>query len=146
MQADDPTFVLETILNATNLDAILSKDPSDPVTHAVPAPFGQPMQSLLRGDPELWTKEVVSALVWTAPEAISMGYKRLLNGEDVSPAEILSEVDQFCEAIKAVRGHVKHIIVPTWSAWHCDVARGLLDLHPSLRLSLPPIRMDVLLA
>src|SRR5260370_40098938 len=103
MQADDPTLVLVTSFNAANLAAILSKDPSDPVTHAVPAPFGQPMQALLRGDPELWTKEVVSALVWTAPEAISMGYKRRLNEEGVVPAEILSEVDKFCETIKAAR-------------------------------------------
>jgi FkbH-like protein len=146
MQADDPTLVLVTSFNAANLAAILSKDPSDPVTHAVPAPFGQPMQALLRGDPELWTKEVVSALVWTAPEAISTGYKRLLDGEDVSSAGILSEVDEFCEAIKAVRGHVKHIIVPTWSAWHCDGARGLLDLHPSLGLSLALMRMNLRLA
>jgi FkbH-like protein len=139
-------FLLISDFNLSNLAALLSKDEESPVICAATAPFGQVMQVLLESASQFWSKGTQGVVVWTSPESVSPGYRRLLESEEVEPEELMHEVDEFCSAIKAIRGHVKHVFVPSWVVGPFENRLGLLDMDLRHGLSLALMRMNVRLA
>ena len=108
-------FLLISNFNLSNLAALLSKDEESPMIRAATAPFGQVMQVLLESGSQFWSKGIQGVVVWTSPESVSPGYKRLLQSEEAEPEQLMHEVDEFCNAIKAIPGHVKHVLSqPGW--------------------------------
>src|SRR5271169_992513 len=108
-------FLLVSCSNTGNLAALLNKDSAEPRIHATEAPFGQVIQTLLLSDQEVWTPATTGAIVWTLPDSISATFRRLCAGEEVDPAELLTEVDFFCAALKKIPSSVKTIFVPLWA-------------------------------
>jgi FkbH-like protein len=136
-------LLLISDFNLVNLAALISKDEESPMIRAATAPFGQVMQVLLEPASELWSKKTCGAVIWTSPESVSPGYRRLLESEEVEPEELMHEVDEFCSAIKAIPGHVKHVFVPSWVVGPFENRLGLLDMDLRHGLSLALMRMNL---
>jgi len=110
------------------------------------APFGQVMQTLLDQTQDIWSDNVSGTLVWASPESVSTGYKRLRDGEDVQAKEILSQVDEFSEALKRIPSSVKYVLVPSWTTGPFEERLGLMDMDARQGLSLALMRMNLRLA
>ena len=136
-------FLLISNFNLSNLAALLSKDEESPMIRAVTAPFGEVMQVLLEPASELWTDTTQGVIIWTSPEGVSPSYRRLLEGEEVQPDDLLREVDEFCNSIKAIPSHVRYIFVPSWVVGPSEKRMGLLDMDSRYGLSLVLIRMNL---
>ena len=136
-------FLLISNFNLSNLAALLSKDEESPMIRAVTAPFGQVMQVLLEPASELWGKKTHGAVIWTSPESVSPSYRRLLESEEAEPEELMHEVDEFCNSIKAIPGHVNYIFVPSWVVGPFEKRMGLLDMDLRQGLSLALMRMNL---
>src|SRR5439155_18768497 len=89
-------FLLISDFNLVNLAALISKDEESPMIRAATAPFGQVMQLLLEPASQFWSKGTRGVVVWTSPESVSPGYRRLLESEEAEPEELMHEVDEFC--------------------------------------------------
>jgi len=139
-------FLLISNFNLSNLAALLSKDEESPTIRAATAPFGQVMQVLLEPEREPWTETTQGVVGWTSPESVSPSYKRLLGGEEADPEELMHEVDEFSNSLKAIPGHVKYIFVPSWVAGPFENRMGLLDMDLRHGVSLALMRMNVRLA
>src|SRR6266849_6754593 len=139
-------FLLISNFNLSNLAALLSKDEESPTIRAATAPFGQVMQVLLEPEREPWTETTQGVVGWTSPESVSTSYKRLLGGEEADPEELMHEVDEFSNSLKAIPGHVKYIFVPSWVAGPFENRLGLLDMDLRHGVSLALMRMNVRLA
>ncbi len=136
-------FLLISNFNLSNLAALLSKDEESPMIRAVTAPFGQVMQVLLEPASDLWSKGTQGVVVWTSPESVSPGYRRLLESEEAEPEELMHEVDEYCGSIKAIPGHVNYIFVPSWVVGPFEKRLGLLDMDLRQGLSLALMRMNL---
>jgi FkbH-like protein len=143
--AEPLRFVLISSFNLSNLASLLSRDAERPSITAECAPFGQVMQVLLGSEPELW-KSAKGVVVWTSPESISEGFRKLVEGEPTEPSEPEADVDAFCRALKSIPAHVQHIVVATWALGAFEHGRGLRDLDARQGPSLTAMRMNVRLA
>src|SRR5439155_21146521 len=85
-------FLVISDFNLSNLAALLSKDEESPMIRAATAPFGQVMQVLLESGSQFWSKGIQGGVVWTSPESVSPGYKRLLQSEEAEPEQLMHEV------------------------------------------------------
>jgi FkbH-like protein len=139
-------FLLISDFNLTNLAALLSKDEESPMIRATAAPFGQVMQILLEPASELWSNRTQGVVVWTSPERVSPSYGRLLEDEEGEPEDLIRDVDEFCNSLKAIPGHVNYIFVPTWVAGPFEKRMGLFDMDLRHGLSLHLMRMNLRLA
>jgi FkbH-like protein len=136
-------FLLISDFNLSNLAALLSKGEERPMMRAATAPFGQVMQLLLEPASELWNNGTQGVVVWTSPETVSPSYATLLDSEETEPEELLREVDEFCNSIKAIPSHVKYIFVPSWILGPFARRAGLLDMNPRHGASLALMRMNL---
>ncbi|HEU0046329.1 MAG TPA: hypothetical protein VFQ43_01835 [Nitrososphaera sp.] len=92
---------------------------------------------------EVWDESIDGAIIWTTPESVSPSYRRLLESEEAEPEQLMHEVDEFCSAIKAIRGHVKHVFVPSWVVGPFENRLGLLDMDLRHGSSLALMRMNL---
>ncbi len=90
------------------------------------APFGQVVQALVQG-PTPGHEDF--AVVWTRPEAVVPSYGRVAAFEKVDDAELLAEVDAFCELVAKGAGRYRAVFVPTWTKPSYERGVGLLDLR-----------------
>jgi FkbH-like protein len=106
--------------NAEMAGRYLAADGGSPACSFVAAPFGQLFQSLagqLSADP------IDAALVWTRPEGAIPEFARLLEGERVDPARLLSSVEQFAGQVERFARNTRFSFVATWV--RSDNGRGL---------------------
>src|SRR4029453_6460429 len=136
-------FFLVSNFNLSNLAALISNDEELPIIRAATAPVGQVMQVLLDPRNEHWTKTTHGVVIWTSPESVSPSYKRLLENEETDSEDLLSEVDEFCNSIKAIPAHVKCIFVPSWIVGPLEKRMGLLDMDLRHGLSPALMRMNL---
>ena len=136
-------FLLISSFNVANLATLLSKDQEAPRIRARVAPYGQVMQLLLSPSAEVWDKPPDGVVIWTSPESVSPSYRRLLESEDAEPEQLMHEVDEFCNSIKAIPGHVKYIFVPSWAVGPFAKRIGLLDMDLRHGLSFALMRMNL---
>jgi len=130
--------------NASNLAALLAR--SDAI-EAHCAPFGQVMQCLLGTAPAAVPADADIAVVWTTPEGVSPAYRRRLLGEGASLEESAADARRLGEALADLPSHIRHILVPTWSATHPLFARrNLLDFDPEYGPAAALLRMNATLA
>jgi len=136
-------FLLISNFNLSNLAALLSKNDESPPIRAVTAPFGQVMQVLLKPSSEPWTETTQGVVIWTSPKNVSPSYRRLLESEEVEPEQLMHEVDEFCNSLKAIPSHVKYVFVPSWVAGPFEKRMGLLDMDLRHGVSLALMRMNL---
>ena len=139
-------FLLVSNFNLSNFATLFGKDAEPPLVHAIAAPYGQVMQTLLHPGPDPWAATLTGAIVWTSPEGISANYSRLCAGEEVPSADLLCDVDDFCAALKKIPGHVNYIFIPAWPTGSYEGRLGLLDLDARRGISLALMRMNLRLA
>jgi FkbH-like protein len=107
---------------ATDVAVALGALGDRPCLAAEVAPFGQVAQALL--SPTQSSTDVGDfAVIWTQPETAIGGYARLLDGQSTPPADLLAEVDAFCERVISGAKRFRFTFVPSWTrpAWQ----RGL---------------------
>jgi FkbH-like protein len=136
-------LLLISDFNLSNFASLLSKDKESPVIRATTAPFGQVMQVLLEPASELWNNGTMGVVIWTSPESASPSYRRLLEGEEAEPGDLMREVDEFCDSLKAIAAHVKYIFVPSWVVGPFEKRMGLLDMDLRHGLSPALMRMNL---
>jgi len=132
--------------NAANFSAYLSNDGSSPHLHVVDAPYGQVMSQLLDRRSDCWQGKFDLAVVWTQPEKIIESFNRVLNYEDVSPDEIIQEVDAFSKLLVSLQDSVKYIFVPTWVISQKSKLFGMLDMKEGSGIGNHLMRMNLRLA
>ncbi|MBS2021592.1 MAG: HAD-IIIC family phosphatase [Deltaproteobacteria bacterium] len=97
-----------------------------PAVRAQVAPYGQVSQTLLtHRDAE----EV--GLVWTRPESTLASLQRRLDGAAVTQAEVLAEVDAFCELVLRAAPTFRGLFVCTWVLPAWERGLGMLDAGPN---------------
>jgi len=90
------------------------------------APFGQVSQMLLSApDPDFQG----FAVVWVKPEGAAPSFARVLAHEEVTEAQLLSEVDAFCALIERAASQYKLVFVPTLSLPAYRRGLGMTDLR-----------------
>ena len=90
------------------------------------APFGQVVQSLVRGPTPGYDD---FAVVWTRPEAAVPTYARVIGHERVEESALLDEVDAFCDLLARAAPAYRAIFVPTWTKPAYERGSGLLDMR-----------------
>jgi FkbH-like protein len=87
------------------------------------APFGQVVPSLLGPAPP--GRDVL--VVWTRPEAVVPAFEVLLGFESVPEAELLGQVDAFCDLVAKAAPSYRAVFVPTWVVPPYRRSLGMLD-------------------
>jgi FkbH-like protein len=124
----------------------LASETEAPALHSRAAPFDQVARTLLDDAAECWRSRPDVAVVWTRPQAVSHAFGRLVNGERVWGDEVLAEVDEFAERLRAAGRRVKALFVPTWTWPAYDRGLGLLNLDVEFGPAYHLMRMNVRLA
>jgi FkbH-like protein len=109
--------------------ALRTSDGHDPLELDVRvAPLGQVVQTLhaLASDAE----HPDFALIWTRPDAAINGFRLLMEGMSVDPAEILAEVDAFASQIRNQAAAARFVFVASWTLTPEQRGMGMLDLRP----------------
>lgn len=98
------------------------------------APFDQVMPTLLSLGARPARTDL--AFVWTRPEAISPGFRAVLNGEPEDDERVLSDVDAFASAIAESAAAVPFVFVASWvlPPWRRGLGMGELRSGPTRTL------------
>lgn len=108
--------------------AVRLRDPSEePVLEVVASPFGQVVPALLNDQA---ADGVDFLIVWTRPEQVSLAFQRAMRGEATDDAELLADVDAFCDAVLHGARRFRTTLVPTWAPPADQCGRGMLDARP----------------
>jgi FkbH-like protein len=113
--------------NVENLAGFLANDPLAPVVTVELGTFGQVLPTLLNAADPVWQRHYDAAVIWTRPEAVLESFGAVLENRPPPLDRLLGEVDQYCEALAALRERVSVVLVPGWVVppWHPGL--GLLD-------------------
>jgi FkbH-like protein len=110
--------------NVTILEQFLNEDVYPPACEVTAAPFGQVIGPLM-DNPDV---DSDFAVVWTTPEKTSSSFGRALNFEAVGEEEVLSEVHEFTDRIKAVTAKLRTIFLVCWTLPPYRRGYGMMDL------------------
>ena len=129
---------------------LLSNDESAPLVHADAPPYGQVAQILMNPDHPTWTTADGSppdcAVIWTRPDGVIAGFRRLLDFERVPLEDILAEVDFFAAQIAAAARRVNSVFVPIWTLPTYHEGLGVLDLRDEIGIGNTLMRMNLRLS
>jgi len=128
------------------LSPFLAAADDPPVLTATIAPFGAIMPVLLDPDHLCWRSRPDIAVVWSRPDAMIAGFRRLLNGEPVAIDDVLAEVREFAERLRDVSTRVAALFVPTWTWPAHDRGLGLLNMDTRVGPAYCLMRMNTCLA
>jgi FkbH-like protein len=110
------------------------------------APFNQVVPVLLDGTVPCWALKPDVAVVWTKPDSVIKSFARVLNHEPVAIDDLLREVDEFAECLRAASTRVSALFVPTWTWPAYDRGLGLLNLKPGIGTAYALMKMNTRLA
>ena len=114
MDKQQHTCVLVSDFNLQNFSGYLTNDPEFPRIHAITAPFGQTVSTLLRTDAPCWQNSPDVAVVWTQPQAVIPDFNTLLRYEQVRLQQVLQQVDEYSTLLVNMSERVKYAFVPSW--------------------------------
>ncbi len=132
--------------NLDNLNSFLRNSADEPRIDIVDCPFGQVHQVLINRNSEVWQEQVDVAVVWTQPQAVIAGFRRLLDFQSVTQDQILADVDEYATHISSIVGRAKSVLVPTWTMPPQERGRGLFDCTDSSGAMHTLMRMNLRLA
>jgi FkbH-like protein len=146
MQAYDYKAILISDFTLNNLAGYLNNDQGFPRIQSTIAPFGQAMQVLMDDRLDCWQTAPELAVVWTRPEAIIEAFNKTLQCETVELAEILQQVDAYCEILRRLQDRLRWVFIPTWvlSGYHRGL--GALDLRADGGMAYTLMQMNLRLA
>jgi len=136
--------VLVSDFNLGNLSGFLKNLPSSPRIHPLIAPFGEAIRPLLEPVSSPDGSEA-GALVWTRPQAVVPSFGRVLAHLEVPAADLLEEVESFCDLLLKAADGYRFLLVPSWSAPGFR-GMGMLDLRSDAGIALALQRMNLRLA
>jgi len=110
-----------------DLTARLRDAGDGPSMEAVETPYGQVAQSLLAPPVDGATD---FAIVWTRPESISDAFNRLVRHENATDAELIADVDSFCDLLASATTRYRATLVPSWTLPTGDRGLGMIDGRP----------------
>jgi FkbH-like protein len=128
------------------LAGYLNNDDESPRVKAACGPYGQVFQVLADETHGCWRNEHEFAVIWTRPEAVIKSFKPLLNYQSIPPEKIMSDVDQYCDALLRVRDRVRFAFVPTWVLPLYHRGYGILDMKRDLGVASTLMKMNLRLA
>ncbi len=108
---------------ANELERRLTEDLQLPRVTFECAAFGQVIPSLISAAPE--SCDVL--VVWTRPEAVISGFRRLTQNDAVDEPEIIQEVDEFCDLILKAAAGYKTVLIATWVVPTYQRGLGVID-------------------
>lgn len=138
--------ILISDFNLSNLASLLSITADAAAMPTTVAPFGQVYQTLRNAHLECWQTPYDLAVVWTRPQGVIEAFAALLRGEATDSARILSQVDEFAEAVLALQGRVGAVLIPSWVAAEYDAPTGIRAFAGATGLSALLMRMNMRLA
>lgn len=92
------------------------------------APFGQVYQALTATDGAVGPDTI--AVVWTRPESVIDGFRRVVGFEPVDHDLVLEEVEQFKAAVLALARNCRYVLVPEWAVRPDRRLYGMLEMKP----------------
>ncbi len=132
--------------NTEALSGLLKNSPQLPAIEAEVIPFGQVLPVLLERGHPCWQKEYDFILIWTQPDAVINAFQELTHFQPVTQETILSEVDEFAQAILNITGHTRQILIPTWTFPTFSRGLGILDVKSRRGIANTLMRMNLRLA
>ena len=145
MDKESFTGFLVSDFNTQNLASFLQQDSSVPKVRCVSAAFGQvipPLMKMAQGA----TQAFDFVTVWAQPESVFLSFKKALEHESFSPAEVLEEVESFASLLVQVLRRTKFIFVPAWILPSYRRDFGLLEMQSENGISNLLSRMNLTLA
>jgi FkbH-like protein len=141
MPVADHRGVLIADFTIDELSHLIRKGPERPWVEASVAPFNQVTQSLLAGAP---AEARDFLLVWTRPESAVPSFGRLVEFGPFNEAELLGEVDGFCDLIGRAAGTCRFAFVATWTMppWYRGL--GLLDAREGMTRALTAMNLRLM--
>src|SRR5262249_47314573 len=146
MPAYDHKAILISDFTLNNFAGYLDNDQSFPRIHSTIAPFGQVMQVFMDDRLDCWQAAPELGIVWTRPEAVIEAFNKTLQFETVELAEILKQVDAYCELLRGLQQRLRWVFIPTWllSGYHRGL--GALDLRADGGIAYTLMHMNLRLA
>jgi FkbH-like protein len=114
--------------NIENLSSYLKKEPNAPIIDSVTTCYGEVCQTLLDDTAPCWSERPDFVVVWTRPEGVLEGFRKLLDCCSVDKKELNGQVDAFSAALHRASKRTQAIFVPTWVIPPFHQTQGLLDL------------------
>ena len=98
-----------------------------PSVEVVETPFGQVVQSLMQ-PPADGASDF--AVIWTRPDVVSPTFQRILTNDGGTDAELLADVETFCDLIDRAAPSYRVVLVPTWTLPPHQRGLGMIDARP----------------
>jgi FkbH-like protein len=114
--------------NIENLSSYLKKEPNPPAIESIITCYGEVFQTLLDDNAPCWSARPDFIVVWTRPEAVLEGFRRLLECSPVNEKDLNGQVDAFSAALCRASKRTQAMFVPTWVIPPFHQTQGLLDL------------------
>ncbi|MGB5750724.1 MAG: HAD-IIIC family phosphatase [Desulfobacterales bacterium] len=146
MDKQQHTCVLVSDFNLQNFSGYLANDAEFPHIHAITAPIGQPVSTLLHQDAPCWQNTPDVAVIWTQPQAVIPDFNALLRYEQVRLPKVLQQVDEYSSLLVAMSEWVKYAFVPSWVLPSYRSVFGVLDMKTEIGLTNTLMRMNLRLA
>src|SRR5215467_9645177 len=146
MQIYDHKAILISDFTLSNFAGYLNNDQGLPRIHGTIAPFGQVMQVLMDEKLDCWQGSPELAVVWTRPEAVIEAFNKTLRCETVELAEILQEVDTYCETLRGLGDRLRWVFIPTWVPLGYHRGLGAFDLRGDGGIGYTLMHMNLRLA
>lgn len=118
--------------NIDILSGYLNNDENVPQVESYSVQFGQIIPALLNENDPRWKEQKDFVVVWTQPENVLESFQMILNHENVDINQILSEVDQFTDALLSITQKTSAILVPHWVYPTYNRGNGLSDMKSGL--------------
>jgi FkbH-like protein len=114
--------------NIENLSSYLKKEPNAPAIDSIITCYGEVFQTLLDDAAPCWSERPDFVVVWTRPEGVLEGFRKLLDCCSVNRKDLSKQVDAFSAGLHRASKRTQAIFVPTWVIPPFHQTQGLLDL------------------
>ena len=137
------TGIFLSNFNLQNFVNYIDNDTEFPLIKTTLAPYGQVMNILL-GDN--MAEKYDFGFIWLMPQAVIGSFNKLINGHLTPFTSIMSEVDDFCNAVIKYSEAFKFLFIVSWSMPSYYRGIGLRDLKSEFGISNCLMRMNLRLA
>jgi FkbH-like protein len=137
------TGIFLSNFNLQNFVNYIDNDTEFPLIKTTLAPYGQVMNILL-GDN--MAEKYDFGFIWLMPQAVIGSFNKLINGHLTQFTSIMTEVDDFCNAVIKYSEAFKYLFIVSWSMPSYYRGIGLRDLKNEFGISNCLMRMNLRLA
>lgn len=146
MTDKQPRILLISDFNAENLGAMLTNSNDTPSLDAITPDFGKGLEILFVKNHAVWEEKPEYGFVWTRAESALKSFQNLIDGETVSEADLIAEVEEYADQILAAAEHVRALFVATWTVPYFRRGLGMLDMRPGVGHTYLLMKMNLALA